>query len=206
MNFQSPFLYPILDDTRSTDLVNDALEVIRGGAKILQLRAKKLTNQKLFEITNEILSKGDSRITLIINDRVDICLVTNAAGVHLGQDDFPVPDARNLLANSIIGVSTHKVDQVRVANNQPVDYISIGPIFPTSSKLNPDPVVGISLLKQSKEITNKPLVCIGGIQAKDIPDLIKNGANGIAVISELYQGSDIYGNTKRMLEIVHTNS
>jgi thiamine-phosphate pyrophosphorylase len=205
MHLQSPFLYPILDDVRSSDLVRDAQDVIRAGAIILQLRAKRLSNKKLFQITSEILAKN-SEITLIINDRVDICLVTDAAGVHLGQNDFPVPDARNLLPHSIIGISTHNIHQFQLAMDYPVDYISIGPIFPTSSKLNPDPVVGISLLKQAKEITNKPLVCIGGIQAKDIPDLIKNGANGIAVISELYLGSDIYGNTKRMLEIVHTNS
>jgi thiamine-phosphate pyrophosphorylase len=203
MNFETPFLYPILDDTRSVDLKRDALEIIRSGAKIFQIRAKKLNNREVFELVQSILPYCiEPGVSLIVNDRVDVCLVSNASGVHLGQDDFPVAEARKLLPDAIIGLSTHNLDQVRAANDLPVDYISIGPVFPTTSKINPDPTVGISLLQQARSITNKPIVCIGGIQAANILDLINEGANGIAVIGEIYNDNDIFNTTKRLLELI----
>jgi thiamine-phosphate pyrophosphorylase len=201
MNFEQQFLYPILDDSRSIDVERDALESIRAGAKILQIRSKKLTKRELFDLIKKILPQCDQvSATLIVNDHVDVALLTGAPGIHLGQEDFPVLEARKLLPNAIIGISTHNLNQIQEANNLPVDYISIGPVFETSSKKNPDPVVGISLLKKARSITQKPIVCIGGIQKKDIPTLIDEGANGIAFISELYKNDDIFGNVKRLLE------
>ncbi len=203
MNFEAPFLYPILDENRSIDLKQDAIDVIRAGAKILQIRAKKLSNRELFELIQQILPRcNESGTALIVNDRVDVCLLTNASGVHLGQDDFPASEARKLLPDAIIGISTHNLNQLRTVNDLPVDYISIGPVFETKSKANPEPVVGISLLKQGRSIIQKPIVCIGGIQEKDIPTLINEGAKGVAVISEIYKNNDIFGNTKRLLELI----
>ena len=204
MNFETPFLYPVLDDTRSVNLKQDALEMIRAGVRILQIRAKKLSNLELYNTVHSLLpSCIDSRVALIVNDRVDVCLVSNTSGVHLGQEDFPAAEARKLLPDAIIGLSTHNLNQVHAANDLPVDYISIGPIFPTTSKMNPDPTVGISLLQQARSITNKPIVCIGGIQAANIPGLINEGANGIAVIGEIYNGNDIFNTTKRLLELIN---
>ena len=203
MNFETPFLYPVLDDTRSVNLKQDALEIIRAGAKIFQIRAKRLTNREMFDVVQSILPHCiEPGVSLIVNDRVDVCLASRASGVHLGQDDFPVPETRKLLPDAIIGLSTHNLNQVRAANDLPVDYISIGPVFPTTSKMNPDPAVGISFLQQARSMTTKPIVCIGGIQAANIPDLINEGANGIAVIGEIYNGNDIFNTTKRLLQLI----
>jgi thiamine-phosphate pyrophosphorylase len=203
MNFETPFLYPVLDDTRSVNLEHDVLETIRAGVRILQIRAKKLSNRETYNVIQSVLSSCiNAGVSLIVNDRVDVCLVSGASGVHLGQDDFPVEEARKLLPDAIIGLSTHNIEQVRAANDLPVDYLSIGPIFPTTSKANPDPVVGIPLLQKARIITNKPIVCIGGIQATNIPHLIDEGANGIALIGEIYKDNDISNNTKRLLELV----
>jgi thiamine-phosphate diphosphorylase len=201
MKFDKPFLYPILDDSQSVNPERDASEIIRAGARILQIRSKKLGKRELFDFINQILPQCNQAGTkLIVNDQVDVALMTGASGIHLGQGDFPVLEARKLLPNSIIGISTHNLNELRQANDLPVDYISVGPIFETKSKRNPDPVVGISLLKQARLITPKPIVGIGGIQEKDIPTLINEGANGIALISELYKDNNLFGNTIRLLE------
>ncbi len=113
MNFETPFLYPVLDDTRSVNLKQDALEIIRAGAKIFQIRAKRLTNREMFDVVQSILPHCiEPGVSLIVNDRVDVCLASRASGVHLGQDDFPVPETRKLLPDAIIGLSTHNLNQV----------------------------------------------------------------------------------------------
>jgi thiamine-phosphate pyrophosphorylase len=185
---KSPFLYPILDDTRSVDLEKDAQAIIKAGVKILQLRCKKMSNADFYTLVTKLIPLcKQHEVLLIVNDRVDVCLITDVSGVHLGQDDFQVTETRRLLPDAIIGLSTHNIDQVQQADQLPVDYISIGPIFPTTSKANPDPVVGIELLRKVKAVTSKPIVCIGGITAMEIPELLRAGADGIALISEIYK-------------------
>ncbi len=203
--FDSPFLYPILDDHRSVDLESDARNVIKAGARILQLRCKKMTNRDFYNVVSSLMPacKNDG-VLLILNDRVDVCLVTGASGVHLGQDDFPAVETRQLLPNAIIGFSTHNINQVQAADQWPIDYISVGPVFATASKKNPDPVVGVHLLRKARAITTKLLVCIGGIGEAEIPELLEAGANGIAMISEIYQGNDVFKNTKRLLDLFST--
>lgn len=205
MKIESPFLYPILDDNRSVDLVQDAREVIRAGAKILQLRAKKMSNRDLYNtVTAMIPICQNAGVLLILNDRVDVCLATGASGVHLGQDDFPAVETRQLLPKAIIGFSTHTINQVHAADQLPIDYLSLGPVFATASKKNPDPVVGMDLLRKARAITTKLLVCIGGIGEAEIPKLLQAGANGIAMISEIYRDNDIFKNTKRLLQLFST--
>lgn len=188
MKLQPPFLYPILDDTRSVNLERDVESLIHAGVKILQLRCKKMSNADFYNVVTKLTPVcKQHEVLLIVNDRVDVCLITDVSGVHLGQDDFPVTETRRLLPDAIIGLSTHNIDQVQQADQLPVDYISIGPIFPTTSKANPDPVVGIELLRKAKTLTSKPIVCIGGITANEIPELLRAGASGIAMISEIYK-------------------
>ena len=205
MKIKTPFLYPILDESRSADLVHDAEHVIRAGAKILQLRCKRMSNADFCKLVIRLMPICKSQnVLLIVNDRVDVCMVTNASGVHLGQDDFSGADARMLLPHAIIGLSTHNAKQVDDANKLPVDYISIGPIFPTTSKANPDPVVGIELLRKVKSLTSKPIVCIGGITENKIPELLHAGADGIAVISEIYRNNDVFTNVVRLQTLIST--
>ena len=133
--------------------------------------------------------------TLIINDRVDLCLAANADGVHLGQDDLSPAAARRIFdqikdgKSRIIGFSTHNLDQVREADSLPVDYIAIGPVFATGSKANPDPVVGLEGVRRARQVTAKPLVAIGGITRLNCAQVKDSGADSVAVISDLFESS-----------------
>ena len=125
----SPFFYPILDAGLSTDLAGDARDVIRAGARILQVRAKKQTKKWIYEKMQEIIPLcNESNACCLIDDCVDIALVTDGAGVHLGQLDFPVREARALLGSKVIGFSTHNMDQFLAAGDLPADYVTIGPV------------------------------------------------------------------------------
>ena len=131
-------------------------------------------------------------------------MITDVSGVHLGQDDFPATEARQLLPEAVIGLSTHNIAQLRDADRLAIDYISIGPIFPTTSKANPDPVVGIDLLHKARTLTKKPIICIGGITENEIPELLRAGADGIAVISEIYKNDDVSNNLQRLSKLFST--
>ena len=181
-----------------------------GGATFVQLREKYLAPREFYRETEEALRVARSRgVRLIINDRVDIALALRADGVHLGQDDLPPEAARELLGEeAIIGFSTHSIEQARKAARLPVDYLAIGPIFETSSKENPDPVVGLDGLRRVREITGEiPLVAIGGIRLENIGEVLKAGADAVAVISLLLaQPSEIETRTREILVNLQQNT
>jgi thiamine-phosphate pyrophosphorylase len=184
-----PKLYPITD-ARLSGLTH-AEQVRRfgaGSATFLQLREKHLSPREFYREAEEALRAARSLgVRLIINDRVDIALALSADGVHLGQDDLPPAAAREILGEqAIIGFSTHNPEQASVAASLPVDYLAIGPIFPTLSKEKPDPVVGLEGLRRVREITgNIPLVAIGGIRPENIEEVFAAGADSVAVINLL---------------------
>lgn len=125
---------------------------------------------------------------LVMNDRTDLCLAAGCDGVHLGQDDLSVAAVRRLVGSDIwVGVSTHNAVQVRDADTTPADYIAIGPVFATSGKRNPDPVIGLEGVREARRATRKPLVAIGGINRTNCGDVIAAGADSVAVISDLLE-------------------
>src|SRR5262249_39387017 len=198
---RSPFLYAILDSQFSTDLVGDGRQALRAGAGIFQIRAKTLTPRKLYDIVAALAPDcAAANVPLIVNDNVDVALLTGAAGVHLGQEDCPAGDARNILPHQLIGISTHNETQAAKASQCPVDYISVGPVFPTRSKANPDPVVGLDFVRKICATSKLPVVCIGGITAQAFSALISAGAGGLAVISAIYEGPSVYDTISRLLE------
>ncbi len=185
-----PKLYPITD--RKISGLSHAAQVERlcaGGAKFIQLREKHLSPREFYREAAEALEVArahDAR--LIINDRADIALALGADGVHLGQDDLPPEAARALLGEDfIIGYSTHNVEQAISAAKLPVDYIALGPIFPTSSKDNPDHVVGLDGLRRvcARIGESLPLIAIGGINFTNARNVISSGASAVAIISYL---------------------
>jgi thiamine-phosphate pyrophosphorylase len=199
-----PKLYPITDARLSG--LSHAEQVRRlsaGGATFLQLREKHLAPREFYLEAEEALRVARSLgVRLIINDRVDIALALRADGVHLGQDDLPPAAARALLGDeAIIGFSTHNAEQAIVAARLPVDYLAIGPIFPTLSKENPDPVVGLEGLRRVRELTGDiPLVAIGGIRLENISDVLAAGADSVAVINLLLnQPAEIESHTRKIL-------
>jgi thiamine-phosphate pyrophosphorylase len=199
-------IYP-LTDVRISGL-SHAEQVVRlsdGGAKLIQLREKVLTPREFFRQAEEASRIARQRgIRIVINDRVDIALALEADGVHLGQEDSPPEAARRLLGDrAIIGVSTHNVEQARRAVRLPVNYLAIGPIFDTSSKISSESVVGLDGLRNVRDaIGNFPLVAIGGIGQENALDVLKSGADAIAVIGALLANPKEI--TKRTKEIFAT--
>jgi thiamine-phosphate pyrophosphorylase len=189
-----PRLYPITD-TRLSHL-SHAEQVERfaaGGATLIQLREKKAAPRDFYEAALEAMRVARRLgVQIIINDRVDIALAVDADGVHLGQGDLPPERARGLLGvNRIIGYSTHDVKQALAADSMPIDYVAVGPIFRTSTKENPDPVVGLEALALIKSRISKPLVAIGGITFEQAATVWQAGADSLAVISDLFSTADI---------------
>jgi thiamine-phosphate pyrophosphorylase len=188
-----PKIYPITD--RRLSGLSHAEQVRRlgaGGATFVQLREKHLSPREFHREAEDALRVARGLgVRLIVNDRVDIALALGADGVHLGQDDLPPAAARELLGGpAVIGFSTHNEEQAREAARLPVDYLAIGPIFQTSSKENPDPVVGLEGLRRVRRIVGQiPLVAIGGIHPENVREVFAAGADSVAVISLLLAGN-----------------
>ena len=187
--FGLPPVYPITDTQVSG--LSHAQQVALfadGGATLVQLREKHASPIEFYQQAKAALEVANSRgVQLIINDHADIALAIGAAGVHLGQDDLPPEAARRLLGeDAIIGYSTHSLAQIQEAAKLPVNYLAIGPICPTFTKENPDPVVGLEGLRLAREaIGEAPLVGIGGISETNARDVIQAGADSVALIHAL---------------------
>ncbi|HYJ89455.1 MAG TPA: thiamine phosphate synthase [Pyrinomonadaceae bacterium] len=183
-------LYPLTD--RLISRLRHDEQVYRlseKGMTLVQLREKILSAREFYEEAASALSAGRERgVTIIVNDRVDIALALKADGVHLGQDDMPAEAARRLLGpDSIIGVSTHTLEQAQGAAELPVDYVAIGPLFSTVTKESSHATLGLDSLRLVRRaVGNMPLVAIGGIKAATHQAIIDAGADGIAIISDLW--------------------
>jgi len=186
---QIPKLYAITDRQWSNCTHEEIVRMLLdGGASLIQLRDKEASGRELLDQAIACLKlTREAGATLIINDRVDVALTAGADGVHLGQDDLSVAEAREILGeDKIIGVSTHSIDQFRAALETSANYIAIGPIFPQLTKENPAPVVGLEMVREARKLTDRPLVAIGGINLGRAPEVIEAGADCVAVISALY--------------------
>src|SRR5450756_1290073 len=163
-----PRVYPILDteslDRRASALETAAAAVLEGGAGILQIRHKRHWRRGLFGSARTVARRcRQAGAPLMVNDRADFALLLEA-GLHVGQDDLPPRDARRLMGpDASIGFSSHNVTQLSRGGGEPVDYVALGPIFATASKLNPDPITGIEEIRLCRSLIQKPLVAIGGI-------------------------------------------
>jgi len=158
---------------------------IAGGADTIQYREKSGSTREMIEIARNMKRLClEAGVTFIVNDRLDVAIAAEADGVHLGQDDFPIPMARQILGEGrIIGGSAATLDEARKCLSEGADYVGFGPVYPTSSKDDAGPVSGIDILKQVIEIIPLPIIAIGGVGAENIPDVMRAGAHGIAVIS-----------------------
>ena len=158
---------------------------IKGGADILQFRQKIGTTREMIEICREIKRLcEDSDVTFIVNDRVDVAIASEADGVHLGQEDFPIPLARKLLGETrIIGGSAVTLEEAQECLSEGADYIGFGPVYLTTSKNDAGPVTGIEILKEVVNAISIPIIAIGGVTVENTPEVIRAGAQGIAVIS-----------------------
>ena len=204
MRFILPRIYPITDKklAQKESHLSIVRELVRGGARLVQVRDKSTPARELLADLKRCVEFADSKgVTLIVNDRCDLVLSCNAAGVHLGQDDLPPEAARELLGrNKIIGFSTHSLGQVRRSSEMPVQYIGFGPVYETSSKEDPSPVVGTDGLARACMASTKPVVAIGGIGLDCVEEVLQAGAASVAVISALMTAADLAQRMERFLE------
>lgn len=165
-----------------------AEKCVSNGIKMLQLREKHLSDKELIKIGKEIrsITKGTST-NFVINDRADIAAICDADYLHLGQDDISMEDARKIVGNMKIGLSTHSIEQAKEALSKNPDYIGFGPIYPTNAKAKPDKPVGTELLKQVLGFANVPVIAIGGIFPLNINQVIEAGAKNIAMVRYFMQ-------------------
>jgi thiamine-phosphate pyrophosphorylase len=195
MNLVFPPLYAIIDAAllKKTSELSFVEMMAESGVELLQYRNKRASSRELFEASQSIsatlsrLAKpGIYKPRFIVNDRADIAVLANAQGVHVGQQDLNVEEARAIVGPDIlVGVSTHSLEQLDAADKTSADYIAFGPIYPTSSKENPDPVVGLELLREARQHTQKPLVAIGGITLERAAEIFRAGADSLAVARDL---------------------
>ncbi len=197
-----PRIYPITD-VRLSGLTHteQVRRLAEGGARLIQLREKTASPREFYESAVEAIAVARTLgVKIIINDRLDIAIAARADGVHLGQDDLLVEEARRLIGpDKIIGFSTHNLKQALEADLLALDYIAIGPVFGTSTKENPDPITGLELVREVKRRVAKPIVAIGGITLERAPSVIEAGADSLAVISDLYSTRDITNRLRAFL-------
>ena len=186
---QLPALYAILDVGQAhtnSDLLAFAKELCAGGCTLLQYRNKSGNARLILEQARKLKEHLGDSVRLVMNDRADLCLAADFSGVHVGQEDLSPDSVRAIIGPELwLGVSTHNPEQLRDADLTPADYIAIGPVFPTSSKDKPDPVVGLEGVRRARQLTRKPLVAIGGITRANAASVIEAGADSVAVISDL---------------------
>ncbi|WP_216829998.1 thiamine phosphate synthase [Alkalihalobacterium elongatum] len=183
------------------DMITVMEEAIKGGSDIIQLRDKTSSKKVVFEKAKQLreITKKYG-VTFIVNDHIDVALAVDADGIHIGQDDLPIEEARKIVGNKIIGLSTHAIEEARAAQKNGADYIGVGPIFPTKSKVDVvDPVTTDYIRQVVKEITI-PFVAIGGIKLHNVDQVLEAGASRICAISEIVGAEDIQSVCKQFIE------
>ena len=202
MNREALRLYLVTN--RYQDSVESFLEKIetacRSGVTIVQLREKNLTTNRYYQLAKQVKKITDAyQVPLIIDDRLDVCLAVDAAGLHIGDDELPVSVARQVLGpDKILGVTTKTVKRALEAEEGGADYLGTGAIFPTTTKENA-PITLISTLKTICQRVAIPVVAIGGLTSENIDQLIGTGITGVAVVRDLMQAEDIEAKTQAFL-------
>ncbi len=189
----TPFLYPIVDTgvctARSIDPIGLAQAYCAAGARLLQLRHKDASSARFLALADAMVRVArDHGVTVIINDRADIAMLSGAGGVHVGQEDLAVADVRRVLGGrAVIGISTHDRPQVDAALRSAATYVAVGPIFGTATKDTGYTPRGLDLVRYAAG-RGKPIVAIGGITAGNARSVVEAGASGLAVITDLLNG------------------
>ena len=202
-----PRLYVILDAALLTVPETEFAEKLAAaGVRLIQYRNKRASALELFESSKRLsallIPQG---VTFVVNDRSDVALAAEASGVHVGQEDLKVEAARSVIgAGKLLGLSTHNLQQFKDAAATSADYIAVGPVFSTSTKTNPDPVVGIELIREVRSLTDKPIVAIGGITLERAAEVMRAGADSVAVISDILLAPDPGVKARQYIELLET--
>ena len=193
MRLLLPRLYVILDAGLSSEPPTEmARKLIGAGVEVLQYRAKNVPAREMLASARELagVARG-AGARFFVNDRPDVAYLAEAHGVHVGQDDLGVEEARAVVGpHAWVGLSTHSVEQFEKALRSSADYIALGPIFATTSKANADPIVGLHLIRRARRLTKRPIVAIGGITLERAAQVIEAGADSVAVINDILRVED----------------
>jgi thiamine-phosphate pyrophosphorylase len=183
-----------------------AQKLADAGVRLLQYRDKSASSRKLFESARRLSSQLTPQgVSFVVNDRADVASLVDAGGVHVGQEDLGVEEARSVIGSGkLVGVSTHNLEQFERAAATSADYIAVGPVFSTSTKANPDPVIGIDFIRRVRAFTGKPIVAIGGITLCRAADVIRAGADCVAVSSDILLAPDPGKRARQFIELLET--
>ncbi|MFW6076561.1 MAG: thiamine phosphate synthase [Hyphomicrobiales bacterium] len=200
-------VYAVLDPARCRDrpLGEMAEAAARGGATLLQYRDKTGSTRRLIEAAGEIgRALAPYSVPLLINDRVDVALAAGCAGVHVGAEDMPAADARRLLgAGAIVGCTVHSAEEADALPDAVLDYVSVGGVFATASKHNPQPPIGLDGVRSLiARLPDVPVCAIAGIDHRNAAEVIAAGAAGVAVISDIFMADDVEVATRRLRGVV----
>ena len=203
--FNESELYTVTCQELSEGRANlEVLEaVIAGGGKIIQLREKDWDKRELYKLAIEFRKRTlKSNMLLIINDHVDIALATNADGVHLGQEDLPIPAARRIAPDLILGASTHSLEEALMAQKEGADYVNIGPIFPTKTKAKATRFLGPSAIREISPHLKVPFTVMGGINMENIAQVLNAGARRVALVTGVTRANDIMKRVQQLRQII----
>lgn len=193
---------PLSAGRTTLEIVQAALD---GGVRLVQLREKEMPFRRLMAVAERIREMTLARnALLIINDRLDVAMAVRADGVHLGQEDFPVPLARKLVPDMILGASTHSISEARKAQADGASYINIGPIFPTATKEWTGRFLGVEGLREIAASVKLPFTVMGGIKLEHIPDLRAAGARTVAVVTAVTAAPDVEMATRGLLDVLRS--
>lgn len=199
-------LYVITDAklSRGRSHLEVAWEAIKGGASIIQFREKEMITRELVETARRLKELTKKKgVPFILNDRLDVALAVDADGVHVGQDDMPAAWARQLIGpRKILGVSASAVEEALQAERDGADYVSASPVFTTPTKPDAPPPTGLEGLRAIVEAVNLPVIAIGGINEENAREVMKAGAQGVAVISAVVSAPDIAAAARRLRETI----
>ena len=189
-----PLVYAILNVDSTENAVLSGKKFIEAEVPLLQIRAKNLIDREFVTLSRALIEFRNSvqaRSKILINDRADICLLSQADGVHLGQEDLPPPLVRDMIGDRLLGFSTHTREQFLGAPIECLDYVALGPIFPSSTKTGHAEVIGLSELSRMVPEKKRPLVAIGGIHLENAEDVYSAGADSVAMVSAFHEAESI---------------
>ena len=206
--FAIPPLYAILDTDVAAragwPILDLADAYLRGGARLLQLRAKAMPGDRFLATAAALVQLAHRyQARVVINDRADIARLAGAGGVHVGQDDLPPSAARSVIGEAIVGLSTHTADQFARALLEPVDYVAVGPVFGTATKATGYDRVGLEMVREGAgraRVRGLPIVAIGGVTLENAQSVLDAGASSVAVISDLVSAADPEARVRAYIE------
>ena len=203
--FKNSDLYPVI----SSEFCNgrNVCDILSGiavaGAKIVQIREKNISDSAMFELVQQCKKITDRyEMLLIVDDRLDIAMAAGADGVHLGQDDFPLTEAKKLAPELFFGVSTHNAEEIRKALADGCSYLNIGPMFPTNTKSVACGALGLEKIGELKQLVTCPFSVMGGIKEHHLPLLSSRGFKHIAMVTEITQAPDVEAKVKKLRQIM----